>query len=160
MAVKDMSIFEKRKFALVMAEALEAHGINPEATDLKAAIGEALSKSTDAAAIAKAAKWDKLASQAKELSIDADALVATDDGFVEHVDSAARKLLKENLGNNAPPPAGSTEPPAPFSAEGLTGPQLAAEYKRLVAAEDHDGASAFFAKYSTKFLAHLNPSEG
>lgn len=138
-----------------LSKALQAHGIDPEAADVGAAIKEKLDASASPDLAAKAQKWDTFAAQAKEAGMDADAIVANADGLASQLDTHARSLLKEHLGTNAPPKAEQAEPKPPVPA-GATNPKdLAARYQALADAGDFPGCKAMIDVHGNSFLSHL-----
>lgn len=152
------SMFGRAKSAITLATALEAHGIDPAAADVGAAIADKLAGATDPALVAKAAKFDALAAQAKDLEIDLEATADKPGALADHIEASARKILGASLGDNAPkvdPPKGDDKPDPTPDPSTMNGEQLAAEFERL-AAKDPQAAGAFFAIHSDKFASHLN----
>lgn len=139
-----------------LSKALQAHGIDPEAADVGAAIKEKLDASASPDLAAKASKWDTFAAQAKEAGMDADAIVANSDGLASQLDSHARNLLKEHLGSDAPQKTEQTEPKPPAPTGVATPKELAARYQGLADAGDMAGCKAMIDAHGISFLSHLN----
>ena len=148
--------------ATKMSEALTAAGIDPEATDLSAAIAEKVSASsvTTSEIVTKAAHWDKFCAQCATLKIDPLAAVASDTALEAMIDSAARELLADHVGKNSAETVEHKEPvqSAP------TGFAVASQWNKLCAdASANPGNDAlakarddFYAAHQDEILANVN----
>lgn len=142
--------------AKALSKALSDNGIDPEATDLTAAIAAKIAPATDPTLAAKAEKWDKFAASAKASGLDADAIVATDSGLDEQLDTHARKLLDEHLSTNAPTKIEHVETLQPTPTGMLDLKTVATQYTKLADAGDLVGCQALVDQHGASFLTHLN----
>ena len=160
--MKQLNFLAASKRYAILGAALEAHGIDPDAEDPKAAIGAALggSAAADPTLAIKAAQWDKFCAQASAEGLKAEAIIASESGLKDSVETVARDFLKTHLRENAPANTEHAESSSVLPAGVTDGPALAAHYKKLVAKGDNAAASAFYAEHSSKFLHHISLQEG
>lgn len=156
--MKKYSMFSATGRLAVLGAALEAHGIDPDAEDVSAAIAAKIGADPDA--VAKAASWDKLSAQAAAEGFKLEDLMASESGVTARVETVARDVLKKHLAENAPKitdPKGDENPGDPSL---LDGKAKVAHYRKLTISGNAEAASAFFAAHSAEFLEHLNLTEG
>lgn len=160
--MKQLNFLAASKRYAILGAALEAHGIDPDAEDPKAAIGAALAASgtADPALATKASQWDKFCAQATAEGLKAEDIIASETGLKDRVETVARDVLKTHLRENAPANTEHAESSSVLPAGVTDGPTLAAHYTKLVAKGDNASASAFFAEHSSQFLNHISLQEG
>lgn len=156
--MKQLNFLAASKRYAILGAALEAHGIDPDAEDPKAAIGAALAATAaaDPALAIKAEKWDKFSAQATAEGLKAEEIIASESGLKDRVETVARDVLKTHLKENAPTNSEHAESSTSLPAGITDGPTLAKHYQKLVAKGDHAAASAFYAEHSSTFLSHIS----
>lgn len=156
--MKKYSMFSAVGRLALVGAAMEAHGIDPDAEDVSAAIAAKLGANPDA--VAKAANWDKLSAQAASEGFKLEDILGSESGVTTRVENVARDVLRKHLAETAPKITDPKPDENPGDPSALDGKGKAAHYRKLTISGNAEAASAFYAAHSAEFLSHLSLTEG